>query len=56
MAKKPSKRYVKALEVVDAKKSYPLQNAVEVLNKFAVFIQKKFIEIPSYFRIHYTIL
>jgi large subunit ribosomal protein L1 len=34
MAKKPSKRYVKALEVVDAKKSYPLQNAVEVLNKF----------------------
>src|SRR5436190_4820642 len=34
MAKKPSKRYVKALEVVDAKKLYQLQNAVEVLNKF----------------------
>ena len=34
MAKKPSKRYRKALEVVDAKKSYPLQGAVEVLNKF----------------------
>src|SRR6185369_12732211 len=34
MAKKPSKRYVKALEVVDTKKSYPLNNAVEVLQKF----------------------
>ena len=30
----PSKRYIKALEVVDAKKSYPLKAAVEVLNKF----------------------
>lgn len=30
----PSKRYNKALEVVDAKKSYPLKAAVEVLNKF----------------------
>src|SRR5687768_15489994 len=34
MAKKPSKRYRKALEVVDANKSYPLTNAVEILNKF----------------------
>src|SRR3954470_751266 len=34
MAKKPSKRYRKALEVVDATKSYQLQSAVEVLNKF----------------------
>jgi len=34
MAKKPSKRYRKALELVDATKSYQLQNAVEVLNKF----------------------
>jgi len=34
MAKKPSKRYRKALEVVDSSKSYPLQNAVEVLGKF----------------------
>ena len=34
MAKKPSKRYRKALEVVDAKKTYPLQSAVEILGKF----------------------
>src|SRR5690242_1841272 len=34
MPKKPSKRYRKALEQVDSKKSYPLQAAVEVLNKF----------------------
>ena len=32
--KKPSKRYRKALESVDAKKLYLLQNAVEVLGKF----------------------
>jgi large subunit ribosomal protein L1 len=30
----PSKRYRKALEMVDAKKSYPLKSAVEVLTKF----------------------
>ncbi|MEY4386619.1 MAG: hypothetical protein RLY20_1902 [Verrucomicrobiota bacterium] len=30
----PSKRYNKALEQVDAKKSYPLKAAVDVLNKF----------------------
>jgi large subunit ribosomal protein L1 len=30
----PSKRYKKALEAVDRKKSYPLKSAVEVLNKF----------------------
>ena len=30
----PSKRYRKALELVDAKKSYPLKSAVEVLAKF----------------------
>ena len=30
----PSKRYRKALEQVDAKKSYPLKSAVEVLSKF----------------------
>src|SRR5689334_20205546 len=30
----PSKRYRKGLEQVDAKKSYPLKAAVEVLNKF----------------------
>ena len=30
----PSKRYKKALEQVDAKKAYPLKNAVEVLAKF----------------------
>jgi large subunit ribosomal protein L1 len=30
----PSKRYTKALEVVDAKKSYPLKEAVGVLAKF----------------------
>jgi large subunit ribosomal protein L1 len=30
----PSKRYKKALEVVDAKKSYPLKEAVGVLAKF----------------------
>src|SRR5260221_835166 len=29
-----SKRYKKALEVVDGKKSYPLKSAVEVLSKF----------------------
>src|SRR5437868_3797855 len=32
--KLPSKRYRKALEVVDGKKSYPLKSAVEVLTKF----------------------
>lgn len=32
--KKPSKRYRKALETVDPKKSYPLQAAVEVIGKF----------------------
>src|SRR5258705_13834215 len=30
----PSKRYKKALEVVDAKKVYPLKTAVEVLGQF----------------------
>ena len=30
----PSKRYKKALELVDAKKSYPLKSAVEILSKF----------------------
>jgi large subunit ribosomal protein L1 len=30
----PSKRYKKALELVDAKKSYPLKAAVEVMAKF----------------------
>lgn len=30
----PSKRYKKALELVDANKSYPLKSAVEVLTKF----------------------
>jgi large subunit ribosomal protein L1 len=30
----PSKRYKKALEQVDGKKSYPLKSAVEVLTKF----------------------
>lgn len=30
----PSKRYTKALGLVDGKKSYPLKAAVEVLNKF----------------------
>src|SRR5258708_14784292 len=30
----PNKRYKKALEVVDAKKAYPLESAVEVLAKF----------------------
>ncbi len=30
----PSKRYKKALEMVDAKKSYPLKSAVELLTKF----------------------
>src|SRR5262245_56645094 len=29
-----SKRYKKALELVDAKKAYPLKSAVEVLTKF----------------------
>lgn len=32
--KKPSKRYRKALESVDPKKTYPLDQAVEVLGKF----------------------
>ncbi len=31
----PSKRYKKALEQVDARKSYPLKSAVEVLAKFS---------------------
>jgi len=30
----PSKRYIKGLELVDGKKSYPLKSAVEVLAKF----------------------
>jgi len=30
----PSKRYIKALESVDAKKAYPLKAAVDVLGKF----------------------
>src|SRR3954470_2641675 len=30
----PSKRFKKALELVDGKKSYPLKSAVEVLAKF----------------------
>lgn len=30
----PSKRYRKALELVDAKKQYPLKSAVEVLSRF----------------------
>ena len=30
----PSKRYKKALELLDGKKSYPLKSAVEVLTKF----------------------
>src|SRR6478736_7907120 len=30
----PSKRYKKALELVDSKKAYPLKSAVEVLTKF----------------------
>src|SRR6266446_5864848 len=30
----PSKRYKKALELVDKAKSYPLKSAVEVLSKF----------------------
>ena len=30
----PSKRFIKALELVDKKKSYPLKSAVEVLTKF----------------------
>ena len=34
MAQKHSKRYRKAIELVDKSKSYPLQNAVEVLQKF----------------------
>jgi large subunit ribosomal protein L1 len=34
MAKKPSKRYTKALEQVDAGKLYPLKAAVETLGKF----------------------
>src|SRR5262245_13405053 len=34
MATKPSKRYRKALDLVDSKKTYPLRSAVEVLAKF----------------------
>src|ERR1700753_88438 len=34
MATKPSKRYRKALEAVDAKQHYTLKSAVEVLAKF----------------------
>src|SRR3954452_16492175 len=34
MSTKPSKRYRKGLEQVDAKTYYPLKSAVEVLNKF----------------------
>jgi large subunit ribosomal protein L1 len=34
MATKPSKRYRKALDLVDSKKTYPLKSAVEVLAKF----------------------
>ncbi|MDB6124915.1 MAG: ribosomal protein [Pedosphaera sp.] len=34
MAKKGSKRYRKALELLDGKNSYPLKSAVEVLAKF----------------------
>src|ERR1700679_1926846 len=34
MPKKPSKRYRKALEQLDAKNSYQLKSAVEVLAKF----------------------
>ena len=30
----PSKRYIKAKQLVEASKSYPLKSAVEVLNKF----------------------
>src|ERR1700752_2153543 len=34
MPKNPSKRYKKALTLVDAAKTYPLPQAVEVLQKF----------------------
>ncbi len=34
MAKKPSKRYRKALEAVDAEAFYPLESAVETIGKF----------------------
>jgi large subunit ribosomal protein L1 len=34
MPNKPSKRYKKALELVDLKKAYPLNSAVEVLGRF----------------------
>ena len=34
MAQKHSKRYRKALELVDGRKAYPLKSAVEVLTKF----------------------
>jgi large subunit ribosomal protein L1 len=34
MANKPSKRYRKALELVDGKKAYALKSAVEMLTKF----------------------
>ena len=34
MPKQGSKRYRKALELVDAAKAYPLKSAVEVLTKF----------------------
>ena len=30
----PSKRFKKALEMVDGKKAYPLKSAVDVLTKF----------------------
>ncbi|MFN7140477.1 MAG: 50S ribosomal protein L1 [Limisphaerales bacterium] len=41
MPKVGSKRYRKALELVDANKSYPLKNAVDVLTKFP---KAKFVE------------
>jgi large subunit ribosomal protein L1 len=41
MPKKASKRYRKALEIVDLKKSYPLQSAVEILGRFP---RAKFVE------------
>ncbi|HWD19576.1 MAG TPA: 50S ribosomal protein L1 [Verrucomicrobiae bacterium] len=34
MPKKPSKRYTKALELVDPRKLYPLKSAVDTLTKF----------------------
>jgi large subunit ribosomal protein L1 len=41
MPKKPSKRYRKALELVDATRSYNLQSAVEILSRFP---RAKFVE------------